>query len=176
MYMYMCVVVKVYSELANFSNCRWKWHLVVYKLPWRSCDVISSNLTLYGSSLHATEGHSYNHNHHIEHLQLSPPLNCSRTGYLARVERNKSCPWIIPTPCVCVNYLGGHGSMFSGSIAQKLYLIFNVVTNRKFSSWRIYFFVHWECLKILLMCAEVWSRFGGICWRKLLTWQNRSRQ
>ena len=35
-------------------------------------------------------------------LEFFPPLNCSHTAYLALAEQNKSRPWIVPAPCVCV--------------------------------------------------------------------------
>ena len=45
-------------------------------------------------------------------LNSSCPLNCSRTGYLARVwaEWNKPHPWIVPAPLHLCDYLGRCGS------------------------------------------------------------------
>ena len=46
-------------------------------------------------------------NYRTYFLEFSPPLNCSRTIYLAQAEQNESCPQIVPVPCVCMIILVG---------------------------------------------------------------------
>ena len=48
-------------------------------------------------------------------LEFFPPLNCSRTAYLAWAEWNKPRPWIVPAPCACAIRCG---STFNCSIAR----------------------------------------------------------
>ena len=51
-------------------------------------------------------------------IEFFPPLNYSRTGYLAQAEQNKPRPWIVLTPCACAIILVGMAHTFYCSVVR----------------------------------------------------------